>query len=311
MSVFRKRTGFFTGIFGVLLLVVGFVVATNGTVSAADESRNSITVSPAHLDIPDMKPGTKYSGEYKLWNSGQNRVNVKIYAQPMTIVDDESYTKSYEQDGKYTQISKWITFDQDKYTLDPEERVMVHFYIDVPKDVPAGGEYAGIMNEMTADNIDGSGIVSVKRIGLNVYSNVAGNTRKEGDVVSRNVAFFQPDAPLEAEVKVKNNGNVDFAVKASMEVKSIFGKVLYSSEPTDLKVLPDTTRTFKTEWEGAEIGLYQVTVTPEFLDDSHASTHWVLVIPIWAILLAVFILVAIVLFNVTHKKGDKKKKDSK
>jgi hypothetical protein len=278
-----------------------------------DKPEYQISVSPSSLRVTDLVPGQTATGSYELSNTGRKDVGVEIYAAPMSAAS-EFYEKNYDLRNAYNQIADWISFDETNYDLIPDQSVTVTYYITVPSDVPAGGQYAGIMNKMIipGQKLEGTGINSEKRIGLNVYSVVAGDTRLSGQLIEAKADLWQPEEPLTGTVRIKNDGNVDFEVKASMQVRSLFGKLRYSSDPVTVRVLPETTRAITSEWNGASIGIYKVTLETELMLDDKVTRiveRWVIVLPIWAIALAILIGLALILLGVNHlRKATKSNK---
>jgi len=85
-------------------------------------------------------------------------------------------------------------------------------------------------------------------------------------------------------------------------VSDFFGAVKYRSEKEQF-VLPDTTRRLVNDWTNPSwIGLYRVELNTQFLDTNASSTHYVLMVPIWAYMVLGLLIGARVLYAVAQRK---------
>ncbi len=286
------------------LCLLPFMVSP--TASAVEKS--GIAVQPGNLSLGRLNPGDTKQASYALTNIGDNEVTVKVYAEPYTVKGEE-YERSYGSSSAYTKISDWVQVNQTEYHLAKNETVEVFFTVNIPKDVPAGGQYAMLINEIVQKQEDQTGtvgIVSSKRVGVALSAIINGETREEGKLLTQRTALFQPNSPLKGTLRIQNTGNIDFDVSAKMTVRSwIGGGLKYQLDNVSYNILPDTTRQINLEWQNASIGIYTVSLESSFLGKTAKTEHMVIVIPFWYVV-TVAILIIIVVIYLVRKTGAKK-----
>ncbi len=286
------------GILYIWLGLMTVLVSQFGVVSpasAADETVESITLSPVSKRY-ELSSGDVKQDDFTIVNDGKVSYTFNVYAQPY-FVKGESYDPDYFSKSPNSDVNKWVSFEKTQYVLKPGESTLVPFTITVPKTAAPGGHYGIVFSETQApkNTTGGTSVARQKRVGMIIYATVKGQFITGGEVVKHDTPFFQFKAPLEASITVKNNGNADFLAKTAIEVSDVFGNSKYSYMK-EYAVLPETTRRMPLEWKDAPgIGLFKVTTTVDFLDDSKTSAQFVLMAPLWLYLvLAVAIMGGIV-----------------
>ena len=134
----------------------------------ADSIKSGLTVSPPNQKII-LIPGEEYTGTIRISSpaSSQRDVNYTITIGPFSEHGKEGGNDDYgEVDyvsvSSYNQMMNWITLNKTKGTVSPNESQTIIYTINVPKDAPAGGQYASlIVRDETSGNSSGSG-VSIK-----------------------------------------------------------------------------------------------------------------------------------------------------
>lgn len=280
-----------------VVLALLFVLAAGARALAADAPKTQITITPTKVAV-ELQPGARFDGEYTVINSGDENTTVKVFASSYSVVGDDYDLKYDTTTWSRSLLAKWVTYDEDEFFLRPGERQVVRYHIAVPNDVPAGGQYAMLMTEIEPDPAvaQGAAVITKKRIGLSVLGHVAGETRRSGQVVSSTAAFWQQGAPLTAAVRVKNTGNIDFASTTTLRVDGLFGGKRYEAKATPLDILPDTTRVNNLAWPNAPWGIYRVTLTTKFLDQTVTAHHVVIVFPIWLLIIILLMLAALIVY---------------
>lgn len=269
----------------------------------ASDGAIEMTVSPTKQQL-SLQPGQQSEGKFSVLNTGEEQFTFKLYTSPY-FVANEQYEPVFNEESSRTQISRWVTMSEDEITLQPGEKHDVGYTVNVPTDVPAGGQYAVLFAETTEEATGESSIVAKKRVGMLVYGTVAGDTRESGEVVSNDIKRWQHTAPLMANVRLKNTGNTDFEASAKMTVSSLFGKTVYESPEGENVLLPDTTRAIDLQWDGATIGIYKVSTTVGLLDDTYAEERYVLVaspLAVLSITIGFVLIVGGIVYGVRKKR---------
>jgi hypothetical protein len=290
-----------------LSLALGLGVIFGATTYAADAGLDSITISPVSAKV-SLTPGTTTDGTLKVINSGSSELVFKVYATPFYVANNNYDNLQFSGGNNRTQISRWITFDQENYTLAAGETAQVVYHINVPESVPAGGQYAAIMAESTPTQT-GEGISASSRVGMLVYSSVAGTTFEEGDIAGNKIDGWYKASPIKTTVSVKNSGNTDFAVNGTLKAYNIFGGEVYASETKAFQVLPETTRDVVLEWDSkGRVGIYTIKQSVQFLGFDETYSRLVLLMPVWLLVVLIVVVIAIIALVVVKLQGGSLKK---
>ena len=274
-----------------------------------------IQVSPVKQKI-SLAPGSSYSGTFKIHNAGTQEFTYTAYATPYSVIND-NYDPNYTNVTSYSQISEWITFDKstEKGTLQPGEVVEVKYTVNVPEDVPAGGQYAVLMAQTDAGNAENATIAAIHRVGCILYAAVPGETRTGGEIVKNTVNTFYFDPPLTVSSLVKNTGNVEQTAKYTVKIYPLFSdESVFNTENAeegsyDRDVMPETSRFNSITWEGApSIGIFRVTQIIDFggQQENREVTKLVLICPLW-LLFVIFAIIFFIIFWLVSRARDRKR----
>ena len=288
-----------------IILASLLAVLGSGVINIFSSTAVHAERSPIHLQVSPVKqklsiaPGESYVSSFKVQNVGTEDFHYSTEAVPYSTVD-ESYSPNYSTISTYSQISQWITFDETKKTgfLKSGETIDVPFTINVPKDVPSGGQYAAIMAQTEDGNADDANIRVVNRVGMILYVNVPGNTRTAGSVIDNKVPGFLFDPPVTVTALVENTGNVESTAEYTLKIWPLFSnETVYNNEeqPGTLDIMPETRRFSTISWDGApRLGIFTVEQTVKYLDQVSTVKKLVIICPIWLL----FIILALVFFMI-------------
>lgn len=302
-------------------LVLGLFTTT--PVAALEAGDLVMSISPSEQVI-DLEPGQKYHGSVTVTNVGRLAFDFTLKAAPYHVNDD-NYDPDFSTDSSYTNLKNWLRFPKSVYRLDPGQSVDAEFIVDVPADAPNGGQYAAIMIQNSAVNPadqndpTGQGATSNSPLNLQVraaavlYGHVqGGELREAAELTNHSLPGFILGDTFSAAATIENSGNVDFYARQTLSVRNFFtnNEILQPGEAGDespftetLIVLPGTTRTSLLNWNLADtgtfpIGLYRVTQTIVFLDQTHTFERLLFVCPVWLALLLLFLIVLLVIWLV-------------
>lgn len=274
------------GLFSALLVLGGIfaVVPVN-----AAEGYEEMTISPTEKRY-EVDAGETINDSFIILNSGEVPFDFTTYAAPYSVTNT-SYNSSYE-DAPRADAYKWIQIPQVNWSADVRETVTVPFTIQVSKTASPGGHYGIIFAEQQpTEKPDITGIARKKRLGMIVYITVKGEVVKAGSVTSVDIDAYQSQAPLSAKIRFDNTGNVDYLAKSQMTVTTLFGQRVHSSQ-TEVVVLPDKPRDVTMQWSNVSwVGAYKVRVTTDVLGKQTVNERFVVVAPVWLIILIVIALV--------------------
>ena len=313
-------------LYGLCALVLVFTCCASALVrgqiaDATDEStQQQLQISPTDNHNIKLNPGDHYSGSYHVQNIGTQTVRFKVSAGHF-YVENGSYNRIYDQPGTYTQMANWITFNMDEANIAPNGDIEVRYTINVPADVPAGGQYAALYTQIV-DQSDDTGSVGVKpvyRLAYLLYAQVNGDTRATGSISDNDISGIFLNPPITATAKIKNTGNIHGELTDVIEVYSAFSnEEVYSNakNPATTTILPETEYDSSVAWEGAPIfGIFKVKHTVELFGQKSVTEKIVLVCPLWLMIIIAVVIVGLVTWIIMRarerKKHGKKSKDEK
>ena len=312
-----KKIKLILAAFVAVFALVGISFAFTDNTQAEEKAAVHIQISPVKQKI-SVKPGDSYTDTVKVQNVGAARFNYNVYATPYSVTSDK-YDPNYSNFTTFSQMSKWITFDENtaKGALDPGETRDVRYTVNVPEDVPAGGQYAAIMAETADGNDENSTVNVVHRVGTILYAAIPGETRVSGEIVKNNVNTFYFSPPLTVTSLVKNTGNVEETAKYTVKIYPLFSnEAVFNTEEAEENaysrdIMPETERFNSITWEGApSIGIFKVTQIIDFAgqDQNHEVTKLVLICPLW-LLFVIFALLFFIIFWLVSRARDRKRAD--
>ena len=277
---------------------------------AQDKPAISLQITPVSNRI-FMTHGESANYNMNVDNIGSEEFTFRVYAAPYTVAN-ENYDINFSNETKRTQITRWITFKTDAgdyaseatFKLAAGERKTVEYKVDVPEDVPAGGQYATVFAEtVPGDSKQSTGIRTISRVGLIIYGRTDGETKDVAKIENTEVQAFMTSGDINVRSRVINEGNTDFQATARLVVKGIFGKEL-STQKKGFDVLPDTARNVNLNWEETPaMGIFYVTAEISALDQKVELSKIVVVIPVFVIvIMAILLTILIVWIIILVKK---------
>lgn len=282
----------------------------NSCVCAAEVPDYRIQASPAKLELK-LEPGKTVTDSFKIQNTGNKDFDFQMSVAPYSVVDEE-YHQDFSSETNYTDITKWITLSETAGSIKADGEVEIEVTIKVPQDVPSGGQYAVILAKMIEpkENSNVTGVSTEKQVGVLVYSeNVAGTTRKTGNISDLKISSFVFTPPIRATSVVENTGNVHVDASYILQVYSLFSdEEVYTTEenPEKRTILPETRRLNTLTWDGApQLGIFKVKQTVKFLDEVKEIEKVVFICPIWFLLIILVLIFLAVFWIVSRTRGRK------
>jgi hypothetical protein len=318
-------------------MAMAVVVSVGVKPVAATDPGESITISPLVKTI-DITAGESMDDSFTITNNGTTNYTFNVYASPLTVNND-TYTQSFDEKdaNNFSQIYRWVTFDQTEYSLSAGDHVDIPFHVNVPASIPNGGQYAVLFAQVKAKESSTGGVQSTTRVGVTLRAHGDGETINKGNVSSSTLGKLNKDSnqpveqkgpwfnsgPVYGLTRVENTGNTDFELKTKVTLTSFFGdKVIATSVEQTRQLLPDTTYlatdhvgcTDADTEQGAVcvkmpwIGLFHLKTEVSFLGKTETFKHTVFVFPLWLLLMIIVAIFLLVLFWIYRKANRKKRK---
>lgn len=302
--------------------VVMVTVTLGGAIRAfADDTGGSSTVivSPMTQRLI-LAPGESKEASIKVSNPNDASrnldysISVGAFSQHGTDGSVDDYEEvDTETVTTYNQIMDWIRLDKDSGSVAPNETDIINFTIDVPKDAPAGGQYATILVQDDTRYADGNSgniaIQSVTQVGSIIYAEVTGETREVGDITENNIPSFLMASPLEATSMVKNDGNIHADASYTLQVWPLFSneEICTNEENPDTSfIMPGTEKYHAQTCDLPSVGIFNAKQTVSIFGETSVVEKVMIICPIWLLFLIFFIIAAIIIWIVVRVRSRSK-----
>ncbi len=313
---FFKKTILYLCILGMAIISL---TGLNLSPVYAEDATSGMGISPMKEKVI-LTPGETYNGSFVVTNPAKNTTIFDYQVSVLPFFATEDYNITYENTGDYNQMVNWITLDTTSGSLSPNDTNEIKFKISVPKDAPAGGQYAAIIvrsaeNNTEANAKEGTGlqINQAMAIAHTIFAEVTGASIHEGKVTTTNLPSFMFNGKISASSTIENTGNVHGAATYKLQVYPLFSnEEVYTNEenPDTTLVLPGRTLYHETVWnETPMIGIFNVVYTVEYEGITTEISKLVIICPLWLLFIIIFGIVAIIIWLIIRIKMRKKSTD--
>ena len=285
------------------MIVLVAVLSLSPNVAQAADPVESITLTPTSRTYK-VNAGQTFQDTITILNDGQTAYDFIVYAAPFSVTSG-SYAQDFTSMKANADAYEWVQFSKTTWHVEPRQSVKVPYTVHVKEHAAPGGHYGVIFAE-TQPPADASSLARKKRVGSIIYATVNGDVRLSGNVESTDLPWFQSSAPLKAQTSVKNTGNSDFLASVKFRVMDLFGSVKYEKN-SDYEVLPQTSRDITMQWDKVSwFGLYKTQLQVQILGNTTATETYVLIMPIWLVLLFGFMVTSGALYGLWHRTNRSK-----
>ena len=329
MKIIRKKY-----LLAAIVTLCGAFFCTNNIALAEDGNEandaatvaTSISISPVSK-ILQLEENTVYEDAFKVTNNSDSAMNFEVYASPYSYTFSETdgeYRLGFSNENNYTQITRWITFEDEdgnyvenpSFTAGPRDSVTVKYRISAPSSIPAGGQYAVLFAHTLSGSITSSGIRTEASPGLVVYGRSAGEVVTSGEISGLSInQTMQKDGEnkniINASATIKNTGNVDFMGTGKLVVEGVFGQAYYETQPTGGKVsvIPESELVVSDAWEETPyFGLFKATWTVTAAGETETIEKMILILPMPVIVVAILLLTIITIWIIIMVRRRKERR---
>ena len=180
----------------------------------------AITISPTRQTIV-VDPGKEQTVRFTIENPGQEFLTVTPTVDAFSL-DEKTGRPLF---GVTDVATTWVTPADRSFVLRPKQRAEIPFDVVIPVDAEPGAHYLGLFVQVKASNAEGAiGVAS--RIGSILFLHVGGEVVEEVQRESFTaVRVWNFTTPIEAELRLKNNGSIHAIPVGKVEVSTQFGGV--------------------------------------------------------------------------------------
>lgn len=276
--------------------------------ASAQETQRTITVINPAITI-SLAPGGYTEGKTAVINDSSVPVKFNLGIQDYIVTDTigtPNLLPPNTLNSKYS-AAAWIVLDPSTFTLKPQERRDVNYYLRVPKDASPCGHYAAIVYSPVGQTGSGSGTNVQAKIGSLFYITVAGKCIENAQISKFYVNPFSEYGPVKLLTQIKNLGNLHISPKGSITVSGLFYNQSKNLESHN--IFPETARDFENTFgQTFMIGRYRATLLGSYGVNNNmpliASVYfWVFP---WRLALVIALAIVALILGVLYFKKRKK-----
>lgn len=233
------------------------------TPAQAQTEFREITISP-FLQEHEVAKGGTVLGEVEVTNNGTREIALQISARDFLPGDrgEPQFVPDEEFNDVTFSLAAWVSFPEGtQAVLQPNETKAIKYQLSPPANAEQGSHYGAILFSLSGSALaSGVGInQSLATILIVSY----GEARPEGNLefIAEPALVFWNES-VEFTNLFFNTGRVHVKPKGEVYVSNIFGKLI-ASPPTNkdaANVLPQSDRTFVTEWDPSTFAFGPYTV---------------------------------------------------
>lgn len=279
----------------------------------AQENR-VFTISPPTIQH-EIKPGERVEGKMKIYNESSEPLVFDASIQDFIVDNDQGLPTILQEDvmsNNYSSAS-WIAIYPRTFTVNPQQRVEVTYYIQVPKGAMPGGRYAAvILKPQSSIDIKGTGTAVQTQIGNLFYITVAGPVNERAKVTKFDANRFVENGPIDITTNIQNNGPLHIRPKGFITVKNMLGRQSYTVPLTETNIFPERAREITTTFgKKFMLGRYEATLNATYGKNNNLPLTATIAFWVFPWKIAVIVILIIVAAILGGMYASKKKKGTK
>lgn len=217
-------------------------------------------VSPATLDLSGNR-GEIIDSKFTVINA--QSTDQTYYLDTLSFsAKDNSGEPQFASVKTNDELAKWIQFSSDRINVPARSKVDVPFSVHLPADTKSGSFQTAItVSNAPSEIVATNGAVVEAKTAILVFLTVNGESIKKAALLdfTTNVKGIQSNLRQTFIYRLQNQGNVYFIPNGVIEIKDIFGRVVYMIDANAEKnrVLPNSTRSFMASVDDKSLGWMQ------------------------------------------------------
>lgn len=298
----------------IIFLVIGSLCIGPQKTSAKIPGEG-LTISPPISELT-LSPGQSSENIIKINNPTSSLV--EVYPKVMNFRSgsesgDPTFT-SVTNEGQSYSLASWISYDDAKLALTPEQDIEFRYKISVPTDAEPGGHYGVVffVSEPPKPNGKETQVAISSMLGSLILVKIPGDIKEEAILREFSAKKFYLKMPANITTRIENIGNIHIKPRGDIVIKNMFGSqnTVLDVNPKKGNILPESIRRFDTSFNDSKfsLGRYSANLNLQYGDSnkvlSSKLSFWV--IPWWFIVIVAVIIILIIILII--KVGKKKKK---
>lgn len=232
-------------LFGMTIITFAFLLLPSNAI--AQEAQRTITIVPPALQ-KTLEKGGKAEGIMKVINDSSQPLKFDVSVQDYIVVDTigtPNLLPPNTLNKKYSAAS-WIAVYPSTFTVQPGQKQILNFYIQVPLDAKPGGHYGAVTyTAANSNNTLGTGSKVQTQLGTLFYISVNGAITERA-LVSKILANpFQEYGPVKILTQIKNLGDLHVKPEGKVVITDLLGKNIQSQTLPSHNIYPETARDYE------------------------------------------------------------------
>jgi len=222
-------------------LLIGSILAQR---ASAQEFVRTMTITPPTASYT-LEPGGKTEGQMKIINDSSAPLTFSVNVQDYIVVDTigtPNILPPNTLNSKYS-AAAWMGVTPNKFTVQPGQRQVVEFFIQVPPDAKPGGHYAAAIYTPETKGGKETGATVNAQIGTLFYLTIKGPIKEQAEISKFLTNSFQEYGPVKILTQIKNLGDLHITPKGTIAVSGLFYNKTQDL-PTH-NIFPETARDFE------------------------------------------------------------------
>ena len=244
------------------LPIVIFIVAIFATTNVSAQEKNIELSLQTPIVFEELNPGEVKILTISLTNDGGQSVSIypDIYKIESVGVNGE-----IQVGDASPEFSAWVKFEKKQFSLEPGEKKVFGFTLDVPSSARTGGFYGAfgfrtMPNDTSISQIESKISNSVKLNSILLF-NVVGGIDIPGEILYWKHIGDRFDRTQRFELLVENLSNEVILPVGAVTIHNMFGDIVDINSLEDHWVLPEDFRQYVLEWHPANaFGKYYANV---------------------------------------------------
>lgn len=222
-------------------------------------------------------PGEKYRNSIQIQNAGDERKSVRIY--PRDYWFSHLGESKHDLPGSLPRSNAaWITYTPQLITLEPREKAIVEFEVNIPENDSLIGTYWSVImiEGITApDTLATSGGIKINtaiRYAIQIITNIGNTGTKDLQFIGLELTKETNQNVL--NVSIENSGECILKPELSLEVFDDLGNSLGVFKADKRKTFPGTSVKMSLVLQGIKPGTYLATLVADCDEDHVFGTNF-------------------------------------
>ena len=210
----------------------------------------ALTISPTIKEF-SLDPGSALAGQILVINEENKTLQISTIVKNFVPARDDGAPKFIDSTSG---LSAWISAKEKLFILLPGTKKIISYTINIPKNAPPGGHFAGILiksKPAEAGEVAGNAVIE-NQIGSLILVRVSGDVIEDGRT---NEFFLERDnlfaGKKKFSIRFENFGNTFLKPYGIIKIYNFFGKQIEGLSVNDEggNVLPRSGRKFDVIWQ--------------------------------------------------------------